>query len=88
MKLADMHKQKGLKIASNIKPHGPGKLGAEAAPDRREQRKLDQARGLVPFACKLDGALVKRLQETAAERKVEMGDLVGELLEKGLKAKG
>jgi hypothetical protein len=82
MKLTDLHKNKGLKINSGIKPYGTtGKPVEPAAPlDRREQRKLDQARGLVPFACKLNGDLLKQLQALAGERKVEMGELVGELL--------
>ena len=82
MKLTDLHKSKGLKINSGIKPYGTtGKPAEPPAPlDRREQRKLDQARGLVPFACKLDGELLKELQALATERKLEMGELVGELL--------
>jgi hypothetical protein len=82
MKLTDLHKNKGIKINSGIKPYGTtGKPAEAAAPlDRREQRKLDQARGLVPFACKLNGDLLKQLQAIAGERKVEMGELVGELL--------
>jgi hypothetical protein len=88
MKLTDLHKNKGLKINSGIKPHGvvgaPG--GQPAAPDRREQRRLDREKGLVPFACKLEGDLVKQLQALAAERKIDMGELAGELLAKALKA--
>jgi len=86
MKLTDLHKSKGLKINSGIKPYGTtGKPVEPAAPlDRREQRKLDQARGLVPFACKLDGGLLKQLQAIAGERKIEMGELVGELLTSAL----
>ena len=89
MKLTDLHKNKGLKINSGIKPHGkPGMAGVPPAPlDRREQRKLDQARGLVPFACKLPGDLIKQVTALAVERKVDLGELVAELLTKGLKAK-
>jgi hypothetical protein len=88
MKLTDLHKNKGLKINSGIKPYGTTGNPAEAAAplDRREQRKLDQARGLVPFACKLNGDLLKQLQAIAGERKVEMGELVGELLTTALAA--
>lgn len=86
MKLTDLHKNKGLKINSGIKPYGTtGKPVEPPAPlDRREQRKLDQARGLVPFACKLNGELLKQLQAIAGERKIEMGELVGELLTSAL----
>jgi hypothetical protein len=86
MKLTDLHKNTGLKIASRIKPFGapeaPG--GAKAAPDRREQRRLDQAAGLVPFACKLNGDLVKQVQALAAERGAGLNETVAELLKKGL----
>ena len=86
MKLADMYKSKGSKINGNIKPHGvPGKPGAEPAPlDRREQRKLDQAKGLVAFACKLEGSLINQIRTLAEERKVPLNDLVAELLSAGL----
>jgi hypothetical protein len=88
MKLADMYKSKGSKINSGIKPHGvAGKPGAEpAALDRREQRKLDQAKGLVAFACKLEGALINQVRSLAEERQVPINDLVAQLLEAGLEA--
>ena len=90
MKLADLHKSNAMKIANSMKPHGsPGAPGQQsAAPDRREQRRLDQARGLVPFACKLNGDLIKQLQAIAGERKVEMGEVVGELLTAALAGGG
>jgi hypothetical protein len=67
----------------------PGRFGAaaSAAPDRREQRRLDQARGLVPFAVKLEGDLVKRIHAVVQERSVPLNDLVADLLRKGLDAK-
>lgn len=88
MKLADMYKSKGSKINGNIKPHGAlGKPGAEPAPlDRREQRKLDQEKGLVAFACKLNGDLIKRLHAAAEERALPLNDLVGEVIAAGLEA--
>jgi hypothetical protein len=86
----DLEKLKGLKIEAQVgktmQASGFGKN--EVAPlNRREQRKLDQAAGLVPFACKLDGELVKSLQVLAQERAIGMNELVAELLKKGLKAK-
>ncbi|MDB5805647.1 MAG: hypothetical protein JWN73_2969 [Betaproteobacteria bacterium] len=86
MKLADMYKSKGSKINGNIKPHGAlGKPSGEPAPpDRREQRKLDQAKGLVPFACKLEVSLIAQIRTLAEERKVALNDLVAELLNAGL----
>jgi predicted HicB family RNase H-like nuclease len=38
----------------------------------------------VPFAVKLNGDLVKQLQDLAKERGVEMNALVAEVLQKGL----
>ena len=56
-------------------------------PDRREQRKLDQAAGLVPFAVKLNIDLVKELQTRAAARDGALTEVVTELIKKGLAAK-
>lgn len=54
--------------------------------DRREQRKRDQALGLVPFAVKLNSALVQQLQALAKERGLDLNDVVAEVLTKGLAA--
>lgn len=85
MKMTDLHKNKGLKINNNIRPHGVAGLQAAPVVDKREQRRLDAARGLVPFACKLPLALTNQLRETAAQRGQEMNDLVEALLLAGLK---
>ena len=58
--------------------------GDAAVVDRREQRKRDQALGLVPFAVKLNGDLVQQLQALAKERAVDLNELVAEVLGKGL----
>lgn len=90
MKLADLEKSKGSKIKTKMHQSAtPGRFAADAnvAVDRREQRKRDQALGLVPFAVKLDGALVKQIQTLASERAAPLNDLVAELLQKGLKSK-
>lgn len=88
MKKTDLEKNKGLKILGQMKQSGtPGRFGKGAAVvlDKREQRKIDQARGLVPFAVKLDGELVKQIQALAQERKTSIGEVVAELLKKSLK---
>jgi hypothetical protein len=88
MKRADLEKHKGKKIDDSMKrTRTPGRFGQESAAvlDRREQRKRDQARGLVPFAVKLDSDLVKQLHRLAQERGMELNDIVGELLQSGLK---
>jgi hypothetical protein len=88
MKKADLEKLKGMKIDGRMKHAGtPGRFGAaaDAATSRREQRDLERAQGLVPFAVKLDGELVKRIQALAQDRKSGLNEVVAELLEKGLK---
>lgn len=90
MKKADLEKSKGKKIDRQMnQPATPGRFGQGAAVvvDRREQRKRDQALGLVPFAVKLNGDLVKQLHTLTQERETSLNELVAELLKKGLKAK-
>ena len=87
MKRTDLEKNKGLKIAGSVNRFGtPGRFGKDAARhvDRREQRKLDQARGLVPFAVKLDADLANQVRARALERQTDLNELVAELLKKGL----
>lgn len=89
MKKTDLEKNKGLKINSAVNRFGtPGRFGKDAAAplQRREQRKLDQALGLVPFAVKLNGDLVKQVQALALERKTGLNEVVAELLKKGLES--
>ena len=89
MKLTGLEKAKGLKINSKMNSaQTPGRFAAEAhaTVDRREQRKRDQAAGLVPFAVKLDGELVKRIHALALTRDGNINDVVAELLNKGLDA--
>jgi hypothetical protein len=91
MKKTDLEKNKALKLSQSMKQtHSErfGKGAAEAPPDRREQRKLDQAKGLVPFACKLNGELVSMLKERAATHPDGMTGLLDELLRRGLAAEG
>ena len=55
MKKTDLEKNKMIKAASMMKAIGiPDRFGKGSVMlDRKEQRKLDQAAGLIPFACKL-----------------------------------
>lgn len=87
MKRTDLEKNKFLKAANHLRTAAtPERFGEAAAalPDRREQRRLDQAAGLVPFAVKLDGDLVRTLQTLAAERGTGLNELVGKLLTRAL----
>jgi hypothetical protein len=88
MKMTDLHKNKGLKINNNIRPHGVAGLQTSPVVDKREQRRLDAARGLVPLACKLPLPLTNQLRDTAAQRGQDMNDLVEALLLAGLQAGG
>ena len=87
LKKTDMERLKGASLNDRLsKTAPPARYGKESAlTSRREQRKLDQAQGLVPFAVKLDRELVKRLHAKAQERKAPLNEVVGELLEKALK---
>lgn len=88
MKPTDLQKLKGKKIAGSIGP-APDRFGKGVAHvvDKREQRRLDQEAGLVPFAVKLHGDLVKQLHALAAEKQVSLGEITGELLTKALPKK-
>jgi len=89
VKRTELEKNRGLKIKGGVNRFGtPGRFGKDAgAPmERREQRKLEQAQGLVPFAVKLNGDLVKQVQALAQERNTGLNELVAELLKKGLES--
>ncbi len=84
----DLQKTQALKLAGQLKQSStPDRFGtASQVPDRREQRKLDQAAGLVPFPLKLSQAQADKLRAAAAERGVSTNDLVAEALQKALGA--
>jgi hypothetical protein len=89
MKKSDLDRNEELKISGQMKQAGtPDRYGSAAGPktSRRELRKREQAQGLVAFATKLDGGLVKQMQALAAARQVTTNELVAELLAKGLAA--
>jgi hypothetical protein len=89
LKKAGLYKNEGSKISGQLKNQGtPGRFGSEAHAvlDKREQRKLDQSLGLVPFAVKLNSELVKELHALAEQRNIGLNELVAELLEKGMKS--
>jgi hypothetical protein len=88
MKKTGMAKSDAKKLMGQMVAPGAGSFGSSAAAtiDRREQRKLDQAAGLVPFAVKLNSDLVLQLQTQAKERNVDLNQLVADLLTKSLAA--
>jgi hypothetical protein len=88
VKKTGMAKSDAKKLMGKMTAPGAAGFGnAEvAAVDRREQRKRDQALGLVPFAVKLNGDLVQQLQALAKERGADLNVVVAEVLAKGLAA--
>jgi hypothetical protein len=88
MKKSDLDKHLGRKIGGQMKAAGvPGRFaqGAAGVPDRREQRRLDAAAGLVPFACKLPSDLAATLRERSSAHPGGVNGLVAELLHKALR---
>lgn len=89
LRKSDLAKNLGKKIEGQRRALTiPGRFADEAArpPDRRQQRKIDAAAGLVPFACKLPADLVDQLRERAVEHPAGLNSLVSELLRKGLES--
>jgi hypothetical protein len=87
VKKTDLAKGDAKKLMGKMNAGGTTAFGKETVVvDRREQRKRDQALGLVPFAVKLNGDLVQQLHALAKERDVELNELVGDLLTRGIAA--
>lgn len=91
MKKTDIEKSKAIKLREGVqKAPVPARFGvvSTAVPDRREQRRLDQAAGLVPFACKLKDELVQRLRALAEQEGGDLNALTERLIRAGLSAEG
>lgn len=87
MKRTDLEKNMAHKLDSRLKLAGtPTRFAGGAVLDRKEQRKLDQAKGLIPFAVKLDAQLAEEIRAQADARQMGLNELVSELLRKGLTA--
>jgi len=87
MKKFDLEKNKALKLMQATHQAGPDRFGKSSSAetlDRRERRKLDQAQGLVPFACKLNADLVAQVKARAEQHPGGLNGLVAELIEAGL----
>ncbi|WP_093558845.1 hypothetical protein [Pseudoduganella namucuonensis] len=86
MKKTGMAKSDAKKLMGKMTAPGAAGFGQgeSVAVDKREQRKRDQALGLVPFAVKLNGDLVQQLHALAKERGLDMNETVAEVLAKGL----
>lgn len=85
MKKTDLAKSDAKKLMGKMAGPGAATFGKVAeVVDKREQRRRDQAAGLVPFAVKLNSDLVAQLNTLATERGVDMNQLAAELLVKAL----
>lgn len=86
MKKTDLEKHKALKIVGKLNASiPPGRFaGAASVPDRREQRRLDQAAGLVSFPVKLRQPIITTLQSRAQVDGVAVNELINTLLADGL----
>ena len=88
MKKTGMAKSDAKKLMGKMSAPGAAGFGNAdtAVVDRREQRKRDQAAGLVPFAVKLNGDLVQQIQALAKQRGTDLNETVADILAKGLAA--
>jgi hypothetical protein len=87
MKKTDLYKNLGLKIDGKLKQAGtPDRFAQGGVLDRKEQRKIDQEKGLIPFAVKLNAQLAAELQALAKARVLGMNELVDDLIRKGMAA--
>lgn len=87
MKRTDLEKSIGNKITGKIQSNSekaPFNKDIEKPVDKRQQRKLDQSLGLVPFAVKINYNLVQQIQDLAKERGTGINEVVTELIMKGL----
>ncbi|WP_341668648.1 hypothetical protein [Alcaligenes sp. SDU_A2] len=85
MKRTDLEKNKALKIMGKMKAATPpARFAGETVLDRREQRRLDQAAGLVSFPVKLTQPVIDALNARAAADGVSMNELVNRLLGQAL----
>ena len=86
-KKQDLVRQLESKIESQKKgPNVAGRFcqGATSLVDRKEQRRIDAAAGLVPFACKLPSELTEQLRQRADKHEGGLNGLMAELLQRAL----
>lgn len=86
LKKTDLERLRAASLQDQLRKSAPPERYAQGAHalSRKEQRERDRAQGLVPFAVKLNGELVKRLQARAQEKGAPLNEVVAELLEKAL----
>ncbi len=88
MKKTGMAKSDAKKLMGKMVAPGAAGFGntASAVVDKREQRRLDQALGLVPFAVKLNSELVAQLQALAKDSGKDLNEVVADVVKRGLAA--
>lgn len=88
MKKTGMAKSDAKKLMGQMLAPGAAGFGNTDTPqvDKREQRRRDQALGLIPFAVKLNSDLVAQLQALAKERGIELNEVVADVITRGLAA--
>lgn len=87
MKKTDLEKNKALKLMGKLNASlPPARFAGTDAPDRREQRRLDQAAGLVSFPVKLRQPIITQLRERAEAEGVGVNELLDRLLTQALDA--
>lgn len=86
MKKTDLEKNKALKLMGKMQAAvPPGRYAGAAVLDRREQRRLDQAAGLVSFPVKLRQPVIDALRVRAQAEGVGINELLDTLLAQALK---
>ena len=86
MKKTDLEKNKALKLMGKLNAGvPPARFAGATTLDRREQRKLDQAAGLVSFPVKLQQSVISALRTQAEADGVPVNDLINTLLADALK---
>ena len=90
MKRTELEKANAKKISGNMKLNSiPDRFGKDAGSlvDKREQRRRDQELGLIPYAVKLHGDLIKQIKALAEKDGKSLNEVTAELLSKGLAKK-
>jgi hypothetical protein len=88
MKKTGMAKSDAKKLMGKMVAPGAAGFGNTdtVVVDKREQRRRDQALGLVPFAVKLNSDLVAQLQALAKDGGKDLNEVVADVVKRGLAA--
>lgn len=87
-KKTDLERLKAASLTDQLKKSAIPDRYAQGSQvlSRREQREKERAQGLVPFAVKLPGELVARVQARAKDTGQPLNEVVATLLRQGLEA--